>query len=69
MIENYFNKFDNEIAAKKFNNPTLSTKVETLNQLETLNNGQILTQKNNNTNEIEKEEDFRGLYLGEKKKF
>ncbi len=68
MIENYFNKFDNEIAAKKFNNPTLSTKVETLNQLETLNNGQILTQKNNNTNEIEKEEDFRGLYLGEKKK-
>jgi hypothetical protein len=68
MIENYFNKFDNEISAKKFNNPTLSTKVETLNQLETLNNGQILTQINNNTNEIEKEEDFRGLYLGEKKK-
>ena len=70
MTESYNNHNDNEIARGIINNQTLSTKVETLNQLESLNNNQnnpIKTQINN-TNEIEKDEDIRGLYLGERKK-
>ena len=70
MTESYNNHNDNEIARGIINNQTLSTKVETLNQLESLNNNQnnpIKTQINN-TNEIEKDEDIRGLYIGERKK-
>ena len=70
MTESYNNYNDNEIARGIINNQTLSTKVETLNQLESLNNNQnnpIKTQINN-TNEIEKDEDIRGLYIGERKK-
>ena len=70
MTESYNNHNDNEIARGIINNQTLSTKVETLNQLESLNNNQnnpIKTQINN-TNEIEKDENIRGLYIGERKK-
>ena len=70
MTESYSNHYDNEIARGIINNQTLSTKVETLNQLESLNNNQnnpIKTQINN-TKEVEKDEDIRGLYLGERKK-
>ena len=70
MTESYSNHNDNEIARGIVNNQTLSTKVETLNQLESLNNNQnnpIKTQINN-TNEVEKDEDMRGIYIGERKK-
>ena len=70
MTESYNNHNDNEIARGIINNQTLSTKVETLNQLESLNNNQnnpIKTQINN-TNEVEKDEDMRGIYIGERKK-
>ena len=70
MTESYSNHNDNEIPRGIVNNQTLSTKVETLNQLESLNNNQnnpIKTQINN-TNEVEKDEDMRGLYIGERKK-
>ena len=70
MTESYSNHNDNEIARGIVNNQTLSTKVETLNQLESLNNNQnnpIKTQINN-TNEVEKDEEMRGIYIGERKK-